>query len=184
LLYVSIQKNKELNLIDFGGSLGSTYYQNRNELNDARIRINWKIVEQENFVQCGKNHFQNTELKFYYTIDEALLADKVDVCMFGSVLPYLENPYFMLNQVYQKKIKYIIIDRTMFLNSADEDILTIETVLESIGKGSYPAWFLSLNKFLLYMKDKYRIIFQWKAPYQMTLRGHETIDKGFLLVRQ
>jgi putative methyltransferase (TIGR04325 family) len=184
LFYISLKKEKKLNLIDFGGSLGSTYYQNKNELNDTGIGINWKVVEQENFVKCGKDNFENTELRFYYTIDEALLwGGGADVCIFGSVLPYLENPYSILDQVYQKKIEYIIIDRTMFLNSADEDVLTIETVLEDIAKTVYPAWFLSLNKFLFYIKDKYKIVFQWNAAFQMSLPGYETIDKGFLLRR-
>jgi putative methyltransferase (TIGR04325 family) len=176
------KKDKKLNLIDFGGSLGSTYYQNRNELNDAGISISWRIVEQENFVKCGKDYFENTELKFYYTIDEALFSEeRVDICMFGSVLPYLENPYSILDQVYQKKIEYIIIDRTMFLNFADEDVLAIETVPKNIGKATYPAWFLSLRKFLFYIKNKYRIVFQWDAAFQMVLPGYKTTDKGFLL---
>jgi hypothetical protein len=71
----------------------------------------------------------------------------------------------------------------MFLDTAKEDVLTIETVPNDIGKAAYPAWFLSLSKFLLYIKNRYRIIFQWKSAYQMTLRGYKTTDKGFLLER-
>jgi putative methyltransferase (TIGR04325 family) len=183
LFYVSLKKEKNLNLIDFGGSLGSTYYQNKDELKAAGIGIKWKIVEQENFVKCGKDNFENLELKFYYTIDEAFLDNGGDICMFGSVLPYIENPYPLLEQIYQKKIEYIIIDRTMFLDIDNEDILTIQTVPEKIGKAVYPAWFLSLNKFLSFIRNKYRIVFQWNTLYQMALQGYKTTDKGFLLER-
>jgi putative methyltransferase (TIGR04325 family) len=183
LFYVSLKRNKELNLIDFGGSLGSTYYQNKDELKGAGISIKWKIVEQENFVICGKEYFENTELKFHSTIEDAVL-DGGDICILGSVLPYLEDPYTILDQIYQTKIEYIIIDRTMFLDIANEDVLTIQTVPENIGKAAYPAWFLSLNKFLSYIKSRYKIIFQWDSSYQMTLHGHETTDKGFFLERQ
>jgi putative methyltransferase (TIGR04325 family) len=169
LFYVSLKKEKILNLIDFGGSLGSTYYQNKDELKEAGIGINWKIVEQDNFVKCGKDNFENQELKFYYTVDEAFLDKGGDICMFGSVLPYVENPYSLLEQIYQKKIEYIIIDRTMFLDIDNEDILTIQTVSENVGKAAYPTWFLSLSKFLSFIKIRYRIIFQWNALYQMTL---------------
>jgi putative methyltransferase (TIGR04325 family) len=75
LFYVSLKKDKELNLIDFGGSLGSTYYQNKDELKEAGISLKWKIIEQENFVQCGRENFESPELKFYYTIDEAVSDD-------------------------------------------------------------------------------------------------------------
>jgi putative methyltransferase (TIGR04325 family) len=183
LFFISLKKNKELNLIDFGGSLGSTYYQNKDELKEVGISLYWKIIEQENFVKCGKEYFENSELKFYYSIDEATLDKKSDICMFGSVLPYVEKPYELLSQMHQKKIEYIIIDRTMFANNVEEDVLTIQTIPENIGKAAYPAWFLSLNKFLSYIKNSYRIIFQWNSPYQMTLEGYKTIDKGFLLER-
>jgi putative methyltransferase (TIGR04325 family) len=184
LFYVSLKRDKKLNLIDFGGSLGSTYYQNKDELKGAGISIRWKIIEQENFVKCGKEYFEDSELRFYSTFEEAIFSEGGDICILASVLPYLEDPYAILNQIYQHKIEYIIIDRTMFLDIANEDVLTIQTTPENIGKAVYPAWFLSLSKFLSYIKDRYKIIFQWDAPYQMALHGYETTDKGFLLERK
>jgi putative methyltransferase (TIGR04325 family) len=187
LFFVSIKNEKKLNIIDFGGSLGSTYYQNKDELKAVGISINWYIVEQENFVKCGKVNFENQELKFYFTIDDAfdVFNDRGAglVCLLGSVLPYVEYPYSLIDQIYRKKIEYIIIDRTMFVDIVDEDILTIQIVPECIVKAAYPAWFLSLKKFLSFIKNRYRIVFQWDAHYRMTLQGYTTMDKGYLLER-
>ena len=41
-------------VLDFGGSLGSTYYQNKKFLDKFRD-VSWSIVEQKHFVDVGKN---------------------------------------------------------------------------------------------------------------------------------
>jgi putative methyltransferase (TIGR04325 family) len=184
LFYVSLQNNNKLNLIDFGGSLGSSYFQNKEILKQAEIAINWNIVEQENFVKCGKEHFENDELRFFNQINEDEIANNIHTCLFSSVLPYLENPYAVFDTVTQSNIKYIIIDRTFFIDNAPDDILAIQTVPKEIYEVSYPVWFLSLNKFLKYINKYFNIIFKWQALDQHNLKGFETAGLGFLLVRK
>ena len=53
LLYIATASENKLRLLDFGGSLGSSYYQNRNFLNRLEL-LEWSIVEQNHFVKCGK----------------------------------------------------------------------------------------------------------------------------------
>jgi putative methyltransferase (TIGR04325 family) len=182
LLYISLQNNNRLNMIDFGGSLGSTYFQNRDILRQVGININWNIIEQESFVKCGKEYFTNDELHFYYNLDEAINEKiKVDVCLFSSVLPYLKEPYAILDTTRCNEIKYIIIDRTYFLENELEDILTIQKVPPEIYDASYPAWFLSLDKFISYINKYHDIVFKWQALDQHKLANHKTIGLGFLL---
>ena len=186
LLYVSLENNNHLNIIDFGGSLGSTYYQNKDILKQVGGRnINWNIIEQDNFVKCGKECFANDELNFYYNIDEVVNEkSKIDACLFSSVLPYLKEPYTILETIKRYNIKHIIIDRTYFLENEFEDILTIQKVPREIYDASYPAWFLSLDKFISYISKYYDIIFKWQAFDQHKLENHKTIGLGFLLKRK
>ena len=87
LFYISMKNNNSLNIIDFGGSLGSTYFQNKDILKQVGISINWNIIEQENFVKCGKEYFADNELHFFNNIDEVIDEEKKGtVCLFGSVL--------------------------------------------------------------------------------------------------
>jgi putative methyltransferase (TIGR04325 family) len=39
--------------LDFGGSLGSSYFQNKKFLDALRL-VEWNVVEQENFVATGE----------------------------------------------------------------------------------------------------------------------------------
>src|SRR5262249_49839600 len=52
LLLAGLENNNELQVIDFGGSLGSTFFQVRKFL--KHFKLKWQIIEQNNFVDCGK----------------------------------------------------------------------------------------------------------------------------------
>jgi putative methyltransferase (TIGR04325 family) len=181
LFYVSLNNNNKLNIIDFGGSLGSTYFQNKDILKQTGITINWNIIEQDSFVKCGNEYFSNEELHFYNNIDEVLKQTDISVCLLSSVLPYLKEPYTILETIKQNNIKYIIIDRTMFLNNKTNDILTIQNVPPEIYEASYPAWFLSLNKFYNYFSKNYKIIYKWFCDGIFKLNNHQTSIRGFFL---
>ena len=180
LLYISMENDKHLNIIDFGGSLGSTYFQNKDILRQVGININWNIIEQESFVKCGKEYFEDNELHFFNNIDELTNKEEISVCLFSSVLPYLKEPYTILDTIKHSKIKYVIIDRTFFLENKFEDVLTIQKVSPEIYDTSYPAWFLSLDKFISYINKYYDIVLKWQAFDQHQLDNYKTIGLGFL----
>jgi putative methyltransferase (TIGR04325 family) len=158
----AIENNNELCVLDFGGSLGSSYYQSREFLN-LGTNLTWCIVEQEHFVKCGKENFETDELKFYYTIDECLESNKPNVILLSSVLQYLPEPYEWLEKFLNLNIDYIIIDRTPFVDS-EADLLTIQTVPNTIYKASYPAWFFSKANFDRAIQ-KYRKIANFDSGY-------------------
>jgi putative methyltransferase (TIGR04325 family) len=89
LFYVALHYKSEINIIDFGGSLGSTYYQNRNILRQVKVRFIWNVVEQEHFVKCGKECFETDELKFMYDIVEATKTKDINVCLLSGVSQHL-----------------------------------------------------------------------------------------------
>ncbi|MEW5819373.1 MAG: methyltransferase, TIGR04325 family, partial [Cyanobacteriota bacterium] len=185
LMLVAAIKENSLSVLDFGGSLGSTYFQNRKFLENLR-NVQWGIVEQSKFVETGKDSFENETLKFFYDIDTCIKEIKPDVVILSSVLPYLETPYKFLEELLQRNIDYIIIDRTPVVDS-NNDILTIQKVPPEIYEASYPAWFFSRQRLFNTIQKKYSLIEEFEA-----LAGgidiHNTkfsaIDKGFFLKRR
>ena len=184
LFYVSLKNNNRLNIIDFGGSLGSTYFQNREILKKLGIKINWNIIEQESFVKCGKEYFEDNELHFFNNIDELTNKEDISVCLFGSVLPYLKEPYNILETIRRHSIKHVIIDRTLFLNNGFEDELSIQRIPPEIYNASYPAWFLSSSKFLTFIDSAYNVVFQWDNSDAISLAGYKTSIRGFFLEKK
>ncbi len=140
LLWIGAQKSK-LHLLDFGGSLGSTYHQHKKYLSVFED-IKWMIVEQPKFVEEGKKYFENETIQFYDTIDTCLLENSPSVVLISSVLQYIEDPYELIETIGQKKIEYVIIDLTG-ISSSPTDIITLQKVDPNIYPASYPCRFFN-----------------------------------------
>ena len=174
--------NGVLHVVDFGGSLGSSYFQNRGFLSDIK-ELKWSIVEQKHFVDCGKQFIEDERLKFYYTIEEALEHSKPQVLLLSSVIQYFEKPYELIQKCMSYGFEYIIIDRTAFIKS-DAERITVQVVPEFIYKASYPAWFLNEKKFIKMFELKYKVmdafISELSKPMKIDKRT-EAYWKGFTL---
>jgi putative methyltransferase (TIGR04325 family) len=156
LLKIALANQDHLSVLDFGGSLGTSYYQCKPFLEDLKV-LKWSIVEQTQFIECGKREFENEELKFYPDIPTCLQSETPNVILISSVLPYLPDPYQFLKDVINYQFPYIIIDRTGFTLQGG-DHLTVQRVNPKIYEASYPAWFLDERKFLDIFTDKYKLI--------------------------
>jgi putative methyltransferase (TIGR04325 family) len=159
LMWVAANDKGKLNVLDFGGSLGSTYFQNRKFL-ESLDNFTWNIIEQEHFVNFGKENLESKNLKFYAGIQECLANQEINVVVFSSVIAYLSEPYALLDEFVRKKIGYIIFDRTLFNKNKGADSLTVQKVPASIYKASYPCWLFSEAKFRKYFVSKGYILIE------------------------
>jgi len=160
LMWISARNNGKLNVLDFGGSLGSTYFQNKAFL-DSLSDVNWCIVEQPGFVKTGIEFFENDKLHFFYSVEECLKSFEIDVIIFSSVLQYLEEPFALLDQIKSTAINNMIIDRTPFIKG--DDRITIQKVNPNIYRGSYPCWFFNKRKFISRITSEYKVVLEFDA---------------------
>jgi putative methyltransferase (TIGR04325 family) len=183
LLWITSCKNNRLNIVDYGGSLGSSYRQNKAFFKHLQ-ELRWSIVEQEKFVRCGKEHFENEHLKFYYDLKTCYLENQPDTILFSSVIQYLEKPYTLLEEVLSFKFDFLIFDRTTFIESGD-DRLTIQKAKPTIYRASYPAWFFNREKFLAFLKRDYELVAEFDALAGICRIGNRYgHDKGFIFSRR
>lgn len=178
LLWIASRSGNRLNLIDFGGSLGSSYFQNLGFLNHLD-ELYWSIVEQERFVECGKRLFEDGRLGFYDNLDECMAERHPDAILFSSVIQYLEKPYEVLKEVIGKGFTYIIFDRTAFLAKGD-DRITVQAVPPDIYPASYPAWFFNQEKFLVFFSGTYELIAGFDSFESFRLEDQTAQNKGFI----
>lgn len=179
LLWIASLHGNRLNLVDFGGSLGSAYYQNRKFLVHLQ-ELQWSIVEQQNFVECGKQYFETEQLNFYHTLDDCFAERNPDTILLGSVLPYLEKPYDLLREVIERGFKYVIFDRTPILEKG-ADRLTVQKVPDEIYEASYPAWFFNQEKFLNFFEPDYELIADFESADRANI---PSTFKGFIFRRR
>jgi putative methyltransferase (TIGR04325 family) len=157
---IAIASNNQLRVIDFGGSLGSTYFQNVHFLK-KNLALEWYIVEQPGFVDVGKKEFENRQLKFEYTVDEVMEKSDINCLLLSSVLQYVDNPPKWIDKFLKIGVPYIIIDRTGFIKGQQR--LTVQNVPESVYPASYPCWFFNEKQFLNYFSTRYDVIAEFKS---------------------
>jgi len=177
LLYVAAKNKNKLNVLDYGGSLGSSYFQCKKLLADMELQ--WNIVEQPNFVKTGIKYIQDDKLKFHYSINDCLRTNKPNVILLSGVLQCLEKPYDLILDICDKNIDYIIIDRTPF---SKKEFITIQVVAPEIYPASYPLWIFNQNKLLDLFQNKYLLIFEFDPIDGAIKRFKNSIYfKGFFL---
>jgi putative methyltransferase (TIGR04325 family) len=161
LLMLASQNGNKLTVLDFGGSLGTSYFQNRSFLKGID-RLDWCVVEQENYVNAGKKSFESDELHFYYTVKDCLQKHQPDIIIFNSVLQYISNPYLLLEEVLITEIPHLYFDYTAYFDQS-EDRYTIQHV-PPIYYGidaSYPCIFFSKPKMFQWLKKHYNLCFEF-----------------------
>jgi putative methyltransferase (TIGR04325 family) len=175
LLRVASHNDGNLGVLDFGGSLGTSYYQNKNFLSTLQ-KIRWCVVEQPSFVDTGKKSFQDDVLTFYHDIRECDKNENINVVLLSGVLQYLENPHAMLDQIINLGIQNIIIDRTPFMINTNRDLLTVQAAYPS----SYPHWFFELSSFLKHFVDNnYYIVNEFNGFDKARIKNSKYL--GFIL---
>jgi len=185
LLKAAVENNNELCVLDFGGALGSTYFQNRKQFVNLN-KLKWCVVEQPNFVKTGREQFQNDELCFYKDISACVKENKVTVILFSSVLQYLSNPLEILKEAIAVEAKYIVFDRIFVLNGLDEDRLCIQKVPAVIYQAAYPMWAFARSSIEKNISNSYREILEFDAisgEVKLSSPYARASDKGFVFMR-
>lgn len=148
-----------LDLVDFGGGLGSTWGQLRPWLRTVSA-ARWRVVDQPAWVDVGQREFAGDGLEFLATLDAAWAGDPPAVILFSSVLPYVEKPLILLAEAVRRRVGHIVIDRTGF-TARGWSRLTVQHVPAVIGAASYPCWLFDRDTLLAPLAADYGLVDEW-----------------------
>lgn len=162
LLWAAARNSGRLSVLDFGGALGSAYFQNRRFL-QTLPQVRWNVVEQAHYVEAGRVHIQDARLRFYKTMAECLSEDRPNVVLLSGVLQYLPSPMDIIDGVSKLGAACLIIDRTPFSDLGDDKLL-IQQVPSTIYSADYPMWVFSLQKFMRFLEAHWRLIASTRSP--------------------
>jgi putative methyltransferase (TIGR04325 family) len=182
LMWAAASSGGRLHVLDFGGALGSSYFQNRALLATLPDTL-WNVVEQAHYVAAGRRHVEDGCLRFHETIDGAVAASAPNVILLSSVLQYLQAPFETLAALADTPASYLIIDRTPFTNAA-RDALVIQRVPPEIYAASYPMWVLSEDTFLRRACKRWQLVAQYQSPEGEVRAGNgRAVFQGMLFSR-
>jgi putative methyltransferase (TIGR04325 family) len=179
LLRAAQADNGRLCVVDFGGALGSSYFQCRAFLSVV-TKLEWLVVEQAAHVARGRKIFASDQLNFFETVDECVVAHQPNALLLSSVLPYLPKPYEVLAELLGYGFSHVIVDRTGLLES-DRERLTVQRVPDSIYPASYPSWFFGETAFLkAFEKAGYRLLADFPGTDRISPEDEKANFKGFI----
>ncbi len=151
---IYLLKKTTLNVLDFGGNLATSYIQHKELIRNSVSK--WWILEQKEVVGIGKKYLKENKIEFCIDLNQVPSVE-LDILLFGSVLPYLESPYVILEALLLKHPKIVYVDRTYFLNFECSDFVMSQKMLGS--SESYPVWLFNQKKFVDFLnKFGYKLI--------------------------
>ena len=160
LAQVALRQGGSLSVLDFGGGLGSSYWQCRTHLRGLGS-LHWCIVEQPALTERGRSQFQTEELTFHDSLRSCLGAQRPQVILLSSVLQYLEHPYELLQEILDAGIPYLLIDRHP--QSMTEELITVQKVPSTILASSYPCWLFDKGRMEGYLGAHRHKELEWQG---------------------
>lgn len=180
---VALQQGGKVEVLDFGGALGSLYFQHRTWW-EAIPGLQWHVIDQPALMEVGRAHAASAQLHFHNDLDAFLANYRPDVLVLSGVLQYLDDPHAWVRKVVDWGIPYILVMRTALIEGTQRDVLTVQRVWKHIYDASYPSWFF----------DKAKLV-QSFAPYEMMgnftdqhdpdnwVNGYKATWEGFLFLK-
>jgi putative methyltransferase (TIGR04325 family) len=181
LLHVAATRGR-LHVADFGGSLGSTYFQHR-ELLRGIPDLRWDVVEQAHFVERGRAEFADAVLGFQFSLQDCLAAGQPNVVLLSSVLPYMPKPYELIAQVRASGAEFVLLNRTPALPGDSADLLAVQHVALAEYQTSYPAWLLGQARLFAAFAPEYRLVLEFESDEQWQVGAQRANAVGGLLQR-
>lgn len=183
LLRHALRHGGRLDVVDFGGSLGSTYRLCRRFLPEE-VTLRWHVVEQADFVAAGRAEFSTDELGFHGSLAELPTCVAPRLLLVSSVLQYLEDPTARIAEWNVGDADALVIDRTP-IGVGPAHRLCIQQVPRHIYRASYPCWILSRERLLEQLASHWQWVCEFDSPEgRHSVAGGPSFDfKGFVLER-
>lgn len=176
LMWAAARSQGRLNVLDFGGALGSAYFQHHWFLKGI-ADVRWNVVEQAHYVERGNALIAEGPLRFYSDIAACLAEQEPNVVLLSSVLQYLPDPLGMLDKLGRVGAAVMLIDRTP-LASLPENQLLVQYVPASIYQASYPMWVFSDSQLLAHLAPRWRMVSRYAGP-EGQVRSREGLSFKF-----
>lgn len=141
-----------LRVLDVGGGLGSSYWQNRGVLEAglAGKSLEWTVVEQPSMLERAKA-LPPHGVRYVERVADAD-TEEVDCVLFSSSLQYLQDPDGALAEASKTSARVLVIDRTP-MSLVDADLPCVQITPKHIYSASYPVWVFSQSRIDLLLND-------------------------------
>jgi len=183
-LLLGRKEGQPLRVLDIGGGLGSSYWQNHDVLETGLNgqSLEWTVVEQPSMVERAAS-LPPHGIQYVERAADAD-TDGVDCVLLSSSLQYLDDPDHTLEDLLTTGARVLVIDRTP-MASISADIPCVQITPPHIYRASYPVWVLSQAHLESVLKDWVIVArFRGIEPDMKTTSGIAFSWRGLIAVRR
>ena len=153
LLNQANRNEGQLKVLDFGGSLGSTYRACKPWL-EGIPDLKWGVVEQSHFVDRGRSLYQTDELYFFENINDCVASIRPNLVLLSGVVMYLENLDSIFSELSLIRAETVVLDRTLISTNGETRIF-VERVEMPGYSTSYPCVCMPLSAIEKSLSESY-----------------------------
>lgn len=146
--------NQGVRILDIGGALGSTYFQNKGYLSDIK-NFEYVVAEQDSFAEYGEKNLEDGVLKFIKSSNGYKDCGKFDIVLMSASLQYIPEYREIILQIINLKPYYIILDRILV---SERVRICKEDVPEKIYKSSYPVMIFTESEIIKLFENEYDLV--------------------------
>jgi len=117
-------------VLDFGGNLGQVYFDVCRRA--AEHIESWSVVDFGDVVALGNARFADTKLRFFPTIEDALVGGNPNVVLCFHVLQYLQSPFEYLSRLTAWAPAAVVLNE---LPVGDRERFMVQHYLPELGGG-------------------------------------------------
>jgi len=165
----------KLEVLDFGGGMGTTYNYVR-PLLPGHWR--WSIVEQPAFAEAARAAWGVRDgPRFFDNVRDCLATGTPNLALLSGVLQCLEDPWAIAGELTTAGIEWVIVDRTPMADAPTRAF--VQVVPPSIYPARLPTWVFNERELLDAFRE-YERVYEFSSPFDPQIPPH----KGFLLRRR
>jgi putative methyltransferase (TIGR04325 family) len=181
LMYAAARSGGRLVVLDFGGSLGTTYFQNRGFL-DKLESVEWHIVERDVYCDVATHYVPHPRLHFHRSIEACCATGvKPGVILFSSVLQFLRDPWVLLAKIGDLPVRHVLIDRCSISTEKRDRLTVFRASTAVVADMTRPMWFFDEARLLAALGPDFSLIERFSSFED--LPGIPSQFNGYILER-
>jgi putative methyltransferase (TIGR04325 family) len=182
LMYAAAKSGGRLVVLDFGGSLGTTYFQNSRFL-DKLESVEWHIVERDVYCDVATRYVQHPRLRFHRSIEACRTAGvEPGVILFSSVLQYLRDPWELLAKIGDLPVRHVLIDRCPISTEQRDRLTVFRASTAAAANMTRPMWFFDEARLLGALGPQFSLMERFSSFEK--LPGIPSQFNGYILERE
>lgn len=146
-------------VLDYGGGLGSVYFQHRDWWSADRP-VTWNVVELPEVAASGQRLIQDPQLNFFDSLEETVQQQPPDLIVAAGVISMVPDPVALLDMFASLGARWVFLDRIPITHRQGQNLITRQVVPRWIYESESPFWFFDESWWLHALASRFEIVGQ------------------------